>query len=101
MSREEKIAKEYIEKAESFIVVTDKSMVVYGSMLELMVMIDNMLTVFMKKKVIDEIDLDFIIKNVKEEINSSNKNEEEDSLMNSLRKAFNEAIKESLNKIKG
>ena len=58
-------AKKAIEKAETYIVATNKSLTVKGAKAEVMSVVSLMLSNLIKDKIIDEKDLDFMIKTVK------------------------------------
>lgn len=58
-------AKKSIEKAETYIVATNKSLTLKGTKAEAMAVVSIMLKSLIEDKILDDMDLDFIIKTVK------------------------------------
>lgn len=58
-------AKKSIEKAETYIVATNKSLTLKGTKAEAMAVVSIMLKSLIENKILDDMDLDFIIKTVK------------------------------------
>lgn len=71
---------EIIDSAKTYIVVTNESLAVKGRKIELMTLTCSLLGKFLEKKIIDEENLNFIIKLVKENIKKDNKESVEKTL---------------------
>lgn len=80
---------EIIDSANVYIVVTNKSVAVKGRKAELMALISSLLGNFLENKVIDEEDLNFIIKLAKGDIKKDNK----ESVENTLDKTIEDIVK--------
>lgn len=71
---------EIIDSAKTYIVVTNESLAVKGRRVELMTLICSLLGNFLENKIIDEENLNFIIKLAKENIKKDNKESVESTL---------------------
>lgn len=80
---------EIIDSANVYIVVTNERVAVKGRKAELMALISSLLGNFLENKVIDEEDLNFIIKLAKEDIKKDNK----ESVENTLDKTIEDIVK--------
>lgn len=67
-------AKKSIEEAETYIVATNKSLTLKGTKAEAMAVVSVMLKRLIEDKIIDDMDLDFIIKAVKKRIAADKEN---------------------------
>lgn len=80
---------EIIDSANVYIVVTNERVAAKGRKTELMALISSLLGNFLENKVIDEEDLNFIIKLAKEDIKKDNK----ESVENTLDKTIEDIVK--------
>lgn len=80
---------EIIDSANVYIVVTNERVAAKGRKAELMALISSLLGNFLENKVIDEEDLNFIIKLAKEDIKKDNK----ESVENTLDKTIEDIVK--------
>lgn len=78
-----------IDSANVYIAVTNESVAAKGRKTELMALISSLLGNFLENKVIDEEDLNFIIKLAKEDIKKDNK----ESVENTLDKTIEDIVK--------
>jgi hypothetical protein len=80
---------EIIDSANVYIAVTNERVAAKGRKTELMALISSLLGNFLENKVIDEEDLNFIIKLAKEDIKKDNK----ESVENTLDKTIEDIVK--------
>lgn len=80
---------EIIDSAKTYIVVTNESLAVEGRKVDLMTLTCLLLGNFLENKIIDEENLNFIIKLVKENIKKDNK----ESVENILDKTIGDIVK--------
>lgn len=80
-------AKKSIEEAETYIVATNKSLTLKGTKPEAMAVVSIMLKRLIEDKIIDDMDLDFIIKAVKKRITA-----DKESLRDALDRITDEMI---------
>lgn len=73
MKKDNREIGEIIDSAKTYIIVTNESVVAKGRRAELMALVSTLLNNFFKNKIIDDEDLNFIIKMAKEDIKENSK----------------------------
>lgn len=93
MKNDDRKIGEIIDNAKTYIVVTNESTAAKGRKAELMALIGTLLDSFFREKIIDEEDLEFIIKTFKENVKKENK----ESIESILDKTIEEMFKKLFN----
>lgn len=88
MKNDDRKIGEIIDNAKTYIVVTNESAVAKGRKAELMALIGTLLDSFFREKIIDEEDLEFIIKTFKENVKKENKESIESILDKTIEDMF-------------
>lgn len=78
MKKDNREIGEIIDSAKTYIIVTNESVVAKGRRAELMTLVSTLLNNFFKNKIIDDDDLNFIIKMAKKDIKENSKEDIEE-----------------------